>query len=119
MKAVTDVFKTQFKNEREFFKSIFLAKTKYLKKKLLKNASNEQLNLLGHILHFISTKRIHLAKEKLPDIRKGKKWPFLINNFQDEANFDNFLKLNRAEQEKILHTIGFYDVLLHRLFHLK
>ena len=105
------------------FNKQFLAElyesNKLTSRKILLIASDSQIKLLLHLLHFIATGEIPLSQESHDSISKAKKARFILTKFKEKAKVKRLLKLERKEQLQLLLKLSsLYKFLLLRLFDL-
>jgi hypothetical protein len=116
MLPVTEDVKKDIKLIKPFLFRLYGAPTKYEKNKMLTAASDTELNLLIHILHYLTNKEIPFAKSRREELVKSRRLPFIVKHFNADSSVTKLLASHRQEQLQILKQIGIFKHILHALF---
>ena len=110
---VSNKLKKSIQSEKKFLSKLYLCDKKYQKKKLLKSASEKQLEILLNVLHLIVVGEIPIKKFHFETVKKSKRLPFVMT-LQD--NLSSLLEGTRRAKEDFLCNISTYREMLHMLF---
>ena len=107
---VSKTLKKSVHKEKKFLSKLYLSNNKYKKNKILKHASDKQIDVLINVLLLIVKGEIPLKKFHFETIKKSKRVPFLMR-----LN-ESMLEEDRKKKENFLCNITTYRELLHVLF---
>lgn len=86
------------------------------RKKVLKAATSDNLNLLIDCLYFIAQGHIIIKKSHFETLKKGRKLPHLQKFFDEESEVNKLKRGTKSEKIRVLYHIAFYRQLLFPFF---
>lgn len=86
------------------------------RKKVLKAATSENLNLLIDCLHFIAQGCVVIKKIHFEKLKKGRKLPHFQKYFDEEREVNKLKGGTKSEKIRVLCHIAFYRELLFPFF---
>lgn len=116
-KMVSEKFKHLLEKHAQFIWDVYNAKSLYIRKKTIQQASESQLDTLILVLHHLFSGNIPIRKSKWPDIVKSKRVPKIIKHCKHD-NVHETLKLPEREKRVFLNGIPCFSKLLFNLFNL-
>lgn len=107
--------KRSFRKNAKFLQSVYKAKTRFLRKKAITNASESELDTLLLCLHCLMSGKVPIKAKLFPIINKSKRLP-KIKAFTKTNINEKLKKTSLEEKVKFLSSIPCYPELLYNLF---
>ena len=105
-------------SEKVFIKKLFMSsKNKYQRKKVLNSSSEDQLNAVLELLHYVLCKEVPIKTSHLDKIVRSNRLPSLVRNLQKKEDLSAMLKQTRSYKINFISNISCLSMLLHNCFH--
>ena len=103
--------------DKGFLRELFEGPNPLKNNRVLKGASDSQLNTLIKFLHFLSNGEITMKKENFEIIENAQKLKLIKSKVEKKKNMNVLLKSERKEKLKFLNRLcNLYSALLSTLF---
>lgn len=115
-------FKRLLKKETKLLHSLFKirkrqdVKGRRTRTKIIDGASEDQINFLIQLLHFIFNGHIKPFDRHIKKQFKTRKNKFCVDNFKSAESFQRTQQKSLADKRKLLIGVGTWRYILHRVF---